>query len=231
MNDKQQQLQQNLAITQKKIVQFSPPLSRPPLLLAVSKKQSIEAIEQIYNCGVRDFAESFVQESMDKIPQLPPDIRWHYIGRIQSNKLKKIAQYFHWVHTLSELRHAQKLQWYCQELSKQMQVCLQINVDMEPQKSGISIAQIDQIDALVDYVGNCPNLVLRGLMCMLQESEDYPQQIASFTRLASLKETLNQKFKLNMDQLSMGMSADMKAAIVAGSTIIRVGSAIFGQQE
>ena len=133
-HDQEVRLRQNLSKLQQRIESLATKNSTKPQLLAVSKKQSIESMRVIYDAGMRAFAESFVQEAIDKIPVLPKDIAWHYIGRLQSNKLKKIAQYFDWVHTLSSIEYAQKLQRHCAELNKTMQVLIQINIDLEPQK-------------------------------------------------------------------------------------------------
>ncbi|MDA0911271.1 MAG: YggS family pyridoxal phosphate-dependent enzyme [Proteobacteria bacterium] len=228
-HDQEVRLRQNLSELQQRIELLATKNSTKPKLLAVSKKQSIEAMRVVYDAGVRVFAESFVQEAIDKIPVLPEDITWHYIGRLQSNKLRKIAQYFHWVHTLSSTSHAQKSQRYCAEFDKKMQVLIQINVDLEPQKSGIMLSDSDAIEHLVDYIVKyCPNLKLQGFMCMLEDTGEYDKQLASFDKLAQCKDSINQKFKLNLQELSMGMSGDMPAAIAAGSTMLRIGSTIFG---
>lgn len=228
-HDQEVRLQQNLSKLRQRIELLTIDRMIKPKLLAVSKKQSIEAMRVIYDAGMRVFAESFVQEAIDKIPALPEDITWHYIGRLQSNKLKKIAQYFDWLHTLSSASHAQKLQRHCAELDKTMQVLIQINVDLEPQKSGIMLNDCDAIEGLVDYiVKHCPNLKLQGFMCMLEDTREYDKELASFDRLAQCKDNINQKFTLNLQELSMGMSSDMPAAITAGSTMLRIGSTIFG---
>ena len=231
-HDQEVRLLQNLFEVQKGIEALSINRVIKPKLLAVSKKQTLEAMHVIYKGGIREFAESFVQEAIEKIPQLADDITWHYIGRLQSNKLKKIAQYFHWVHTLSNIQHAQKLQRHCVELDKTMQVLMQINVDLELQKSGIMLNDSDAIEGLVDYiVKSCPNLKLQGFMCMLEDTGEYDKELTSFHKLAQCKDNISVKFKLTMQELSMGMSSDMPAAIAAGSTILRVGSAIFGARQ
>ncbi|WP_151192826.1 YggS family pyridoxal phosphate-dependent enzyme [Cysteiniphilum sp. JM-1] len=228
-HDQEVRLQQNLSKLRQQIELLATKNSTKPQLLAVSKKQSIESMRVIYDAGICVFAESFVQEAIDKIPALPEDITWHYIGRLQSNKLKKIAQYFDWVHTLSSIEHAQKLQRHCAELDKTMQVLIQINVDLEPQKSGIMLDDCDAIEHLVDYIVKyCPNLKLCGFMCMLEDTGEYDKELVSFGKLAQCKDNINQKFKLNLQELSMGMSGDMPAAIAAGSTMLRIGSTIFG---
>ncbi|WP_440615418.1 YggS family pyridoxal phosphate-dependent enzyme [Cysteiniphilum sp. 6C5] len=227
--DQEAQLRQNLSKLQQRIESLVVQRTTKPKLLAVSKKQSIEAMRVIYDAGMRTFAESFVQEAIDKISGLPEDITWHYIGRLQSNKLKKIAQHFDWLHTLSSIEYAQKLQRHCAEIDKTIQVLIQVNVDLEPQKSGIMLNDCDAIEGLVDYIVKyCPNLKLRGLMCMLEYTGEYDKELASFYKLVECKDKINQKFKLNLQELSMGMSGDMPAAIAAGSTMLRIGSTIFG---
>ncbi|WP_116962984.1 YggS family pyridoxal phosphate-dependent enzyme [Fastidiosibacter lacustris] len=226
-----QKLHQNLQQLQKKIWQLTIGKTSKPLLVSVSKKQTIEAIEEIFSQGIRNFGESFIQEAEIKIPKLSDHICWHYIGAVQSNKLKKIAQYFSWLHTLADIKHAKKLELHCREFNKKIQVCIQINVDLEPQKAGILITDEDKIYALVKVINDaCPHLILRGLMCILQESGDYNKQLVSFKKLATLKDNINACLGLKLDQLSMGMSEDMAAAIEVGSTIVRVGSAIFGSR-
>ncbi|WP_119328631.1 YggS family pyridoxal phosphate-dependent enzyme [Cysteiniphilum halobium] len=228
-HDQEVQLLQNLSDVQQRIESLSAKSMTKPKLLAVSKKQSIDTMRVIYAAGMRVFAESFVQEAIDKIPALPEDITWHYIGRLQSNKLKKIAQYFHWLHTLTSIQYAEKLQSYCAKFNKTIQVLIQINVDMEVQKSGIMLNDREAIEHLVCYiVQHCPNLKLHGLMCMLKDTGEYDKELASFHKLAQCKDNINQKFKLNLQELSMGMSGDMPAAIAAGSTMLRIGSTIFG---
>lgn len=228
-HDQEVQLRQNLSELQQQIESLTPKSITKPKLLAVSKKQSIEAMRVIYDAGMRVFAESFVQEATDKIAVLPKDVAWHYIGRLQSNKLKKIAQYFDWLHTLSSIEYAQKLQRHCAEIDKTMQVLIQINIDLEPQKSGIMLNDSDAIEHLVDYIVRCcPNLKLQGFMCMLEDTGEYDKELASFYKLVECKDKINQKFKLNLQELSMGMSGDMPAAIAAGSTMLRIGSTIFG---
>ena len=223
---------QNLSEVQKRVQNLSVNKTMQPRLLIVSKKQCVTVMRLIYNCGMRHFAENRVQELIEKIPKLPQDICWHYIGKLQSNKLRKIAQHSNWLHTLSSIKYASQLQKYCLEYDKKMQICIQINVDLEKQKSGILITQPDEINILINHiVKNCPNLVLRGLMCMLKASDDYQIQLKSFTQLVTLKTIINQEFNLNMDQISMGMSGDMQAAITAGSTMLRVGTAIFGMHQ
>ena len=230
-NGQEEQLLQNLSKVQNLIESLSLSNKIKPKLLVVSKKQSVAAMRMIYNAGMNEFAESFMQEATKKIPQLPTDISWHYIGRLQSNKIKKIAQYFHWVHTLSSIYYAEKLQVNCAEFNKNIQVLIQVNVDLEVQKVGIMLTDRNKIELLVSYIiKHCPNLQLKGLMCILKVTGKYDKELASFQKLAECKDKINQQFMLNLQQLSMGMSNDMPSAINAGSTMLRVGTTIFGDR-
>ncbi|MFZ9034889.1 MAG: YggS family pyridoxal phosphate-dependent enzyme [Francisellaceae bacterium] len=199
------------------------------LLIAVSKFHDVEKIAEAYEAGVRDFAENYVQEAVAKIKKLPEDSVWHFIGHIQSNKTRLIAEYFHWVHTVSSIKVARLLNRHAEVLNKTLFICLEINVDEEPQKSGISLPQSQEIHDLVSFIlDQCPNLKLRGLMCILADSKDEERQLESFKKLARLKSRLEIDFSIELDMLSMGMSGDFKPAVKAGSTMVRIGTAIFG---
>ena len=204
---------------------------KTPSLIAVSKRQDIAKIKIAYDYGLRIFAESYVQESIAKMDQLPKDITWHFIGKLQSNKLKVIAQNFAYVQTLSAISHAKKLNEHCLKFNKRLNVLIQINVDNEPQKAGIFSSCEDEIIELVDFVlHDCPNLKLQGLMGMCARGSNEKSQLLSFQRLTYLKEMLNAHFKITMNEMSMGMSGDFEQAIEAGSTMLRVGSALFGER-
>ncbi|WP_119343999.1 YggS family pyridoxal phosphate-dependent enzyme [Facilibium subflavum] len=228
--EKRSQIAQNLLSIHQEIKSLSRQYEvSEPVLLPVSKKQSVTKILDAYKCGERQFAESYFQEAVEKIKALPEDIIWHYIGHIQSNKLKVIAEHFDWIHTLASRSHAKKLNRYCQQCEKVMNVCIQINVDQEPQKSGIDIIQSEEINVMVnEIIDNCPSLQLKGLMCILAHTDNYDKQLASFLQLRTLQDELKARYGLSLDTLSMGMSADISAAIAAGSTILRVGQAVFG---
>ena len=190
-------------------------------LLAVSKTKSITDIEEAYAAGQRDFGENYVQEALPKIAALPyPDITWHFIGPIQSNKSRAVAENFHWVHTVDRLKVAEKLSQQRPPELPPLQVCVQVNIDADDAKSGCLPTETA---VLGEMISRLPNLRLRGLMAIPREgSADEP-----FRGLAQLAQALRRD-GLALDTLSMGMSADMDIAIAAGSTMVRIGSAIFG---
>ena len=204
-------------------------LTQPVSLLAVSKRHPLKKIEALYELGQRDFGESYVQEALEKIRQTDKkEIVWHFIGPIQSNKTRDIAEHFDWVHSVDRLKIAQRLSAQRPENLPPLSICLQINISQEPQKSGFSIESI--FDVFGDII-KLPNLKVRGLMAIPKPSTDFEQQRQPFHQLNQLMQSLNQKFDFNMDTLSMGMSNDLEAAIAEGSTMIRVGTALFGARE
>ena len=221
----------NIRALESQIRKLSCRAHTPPKLLAVSKNQPIEKIRRAYDAGLRDFGESYVKEACEKIPSLPKDIRWHFIGVSQSNKLKPIAENFHFVHTLSSLKHAEKLSRHAALLNKKIAVCLQINVDRDRRKSGIDVDNHQAIEVLSGFVLKSASLLeLKGLMCILAHTKDHQKAYASFCRLSALKAQLEKKLQFPLDTLSMGMSGDLAAAVSAGSTIVRIGTGIFGAQ-
>jgi pyridoxal phosphate enzyme (YggS family) len=223
-------------------------------LLAVSKKQPIEKIIALYKLGQRDFGESYIQEAKQKILSLEDySINWHFIGPIQSNKTKTIASLFNWVHSIDRLKIAKRLNQHILDQvaeqviektsnktpnktpnkTKTINICLQININNEQTKSGF---HLDEINSVIEQILKLKHLKLRGLMAIPKKSNDIKIQRQNFALLRQLLEQLNTKFSLSMDTLpmdtlSMGMSNDMQAAIMEGSTIIRVGTALFGQRE
>lgn len=198
-------------------------------LLAVSKGQPSDAIQQAFRAGISDFGENYLQEAQPKIQALRSlAIHWHFIGPIQSNKTRGIAQDFHWVHSVSREEIAIMLAKYRPKQLPPLNICLQINLDEEDSKSGISPTHAEKLARLV---GQLPSLKLRGLMTIPRPQQDEQLQYESFLRLASLLSALNKKLNLSMDTLSMGMSDDFVAAIRAGSTMVRIGRAIFGERQ
>lgn len=199
------------------------------MLLAVSKRHSLEKILALYQQGQRDFGESYVQEALQKIQQSPcSDIVWHFIGPIQSNKTRDIAEHFQWVHSVDRLKIAQRLSHQRPETLPDLNICLQINISNEAQKSGFSAAEIYND---LEKIMTLPHLNIRGLMAIPRPETEFEQQRIAFRQLRELMHKLNEQFKLNMDTLSMGMSGDLEAAIAEGATIIRVGTALFGPRE
>jgi pyridoxal phosphate enzyme (YggS family) len=196
------------------------------VLVAVSKTCPAQAVSAAYAAGQRDFGENYVQEGIEKITALMglQGIVWHFIGPLQSNKTRPVAENFAWVHSVDRLKIAQRLSEQRPAEAAPLNVCLQVNVSGEASKSGISP---DEVLSLAQAVAALPRLCLRGLMCIPEPSEDAAVLAARFGTLAHLQQVLH-KAGLMVDTLSMGMSADMEPAIAAGATMVRVGSAIFG---
>lgn len=198
-------------------------------LLAVSKGHSSHDIEQAFAAGLTDFGESYLQEALPKIQILAAlPLCWHFIGPIQSNKTQGIARHFSWVHSVSRLKIAQQLNDARPEPLPPLNICLQVNLDHEDTKSGVTP---EEIADLAIFASTLPRLCLRGLMLIPKQQNDEEQQFLSFLRLTHLLNQLNHELKLSMDTLSMGMSHDFQAAIRAGSTIVRIGTAIFGERK
>lgn len=201
-------------------------------LLAVSKTKPVEAILEAARAGQRLFGENYVQEGSDKVqyfntlhPEL--DLEWHFIGPIQSNKSRIVAENFAWVHTVDRSKIAQRLNDQRPTGMPPLQVLIQVNTSGESSKSGIGEHEIVELAELISAL---PNLTLRGLMSIPENVPDYAAQLAAFQKLASLQAQLSERFS-GLDTLSMGMSGDMQAAIEAGSTMVRIGTAIFGARD
>lgn len=196
-------------------------------LLAVSKTQAAEAVERAYHWGQRQFGENYVQEAVDKKAALAhlAGIEWHFIGPLQSNKTRAIAENFAWVHSIDREKAAQRLSDQRSPALPALQVCVQVNIDNEATKSGMSLADLS---GLAHYVAGLPNLCLRGLMAIPAPCDNPEQQCATFGRLGVALAQLQKEGLTQMDTLSMGMSADLEAAIASGATMVRVGSDIFG---
>ena len=197
------------------------------LLLAVSKTRPAEDIRAAYNCGLREFGESYLQEALQKMAALEDlDLTWHFIGPIQSNKTRPIAEHFDWVHSVGRSKIARRLNEQRPDGLAPLQVCLQVNISGEDTKSGAALEELPQ---LVRDILTLPRLTLRGLMAIPAATDNVQLQRQSFVRLRTALEQL-QAIAPGMDTLSMGMSGDMEAAIAAGATIVRVGTAIFGDR-
>lgn len=194
-------------------------------LLAVSKKKPAADIVLAYQAGQRAFGENYVQEALEKMEALRHlGLEWHFIGRLQSNKTRQVAEHFAWVHSLAELRHAQRLSAQRPERLGPLQVCIQVNTSGELSKAG---TDPQRLDALALQVAALPRLRLRGLMAMPNPDNDLATQRTEFRRLRETRDRLIDQ-DLQLDTLSMGMSGDLEAAICEGSTMVRVGTAIFG---
>ena len=197
-------------------------------LLAVSKTFPASAVRQAYTAGQRAFGESYVQEAVGKVEVLNDlPLRWHFIGPIQSNKTRPIAENFAWVHSLDRARIADRLSAGRPSNLPDLQVCLQVNVSGESSKSGVAP---EDLPALARHVRTLPRLKLRGLMAIPEPTDDPVKQRLAFVHLRQILEQLNAA-GFHLDTLSMGMSDDFEAAIAEGATIVRVGSAIFGERE
>ncbi|EOY2076303.1 YggS family pyridoxal phosphate-dependent enzyme [Vibrio alginolyticus] len=201
-------------------------------LLAVSKTKPVEAILEAYQAGQTAFGENYVQEGVSKFQHFAehyPDnrIEWHFIGPIQSNKSRLVAEHFDWVHTIDRTKIAQRLNDQRPSELKPLQVLIQVNTSGEASKSGVTEAEVFE---LAELISRLPNLTLRGLMSIPANVSDYESQLREFQKLATLKQTLEAQFP-EIDTLSMGMSGDMTAAIEAGSTMVRIGTAIFGARD
>jgi pyridoxal phosphate enzyme (YggS family) len=200
-------------------------------LLAVSKTFDADAVIAAALAGQRAFGENYLQEALDKMTtvcKMRPDLllEWHFIGPIQSNKTRQIAENFDWVHSIEREKIAHRLAEQRPEHLEPLNVCLQVNVSGEASKSGIAP---DQLLPLAQAVGTMPRLRLRGLMAIPEPSSDIAQQRLPFRQLHQLYDELRAQ-GLMLDTLSMGMSADMHAAIAEGASIVRVGTAIFGKR-
>lgn len=194
-------------------------------LLAVSKTFPAEAVAQAAACGQRDFGENYIQEGVEKIVALAHlGLTWHCIGPLQSNKTRPVAEHFDWVHSVDRLKIAQRLSEQRPATLAPLNVCIQVNIDGGPTKAGVAS---DDALALAQAVAALPNLRLRGIMTIPEPTPDFAATLAVHQRAKALFDRLCAS-GLALDTLSMGMSADLEAAVQAGSTMVRVGSAIFG---
>ena len=196
-------------------------------LLAVSKKQPLTKIREAAAAGQRDFGENLVQEGVEKIRELADlDLTWHFIGHLQSNKTRVVAENFDWVHTIDKLKTARRLSDQRPEGLPPLNVCVQVNVDVEAQKSGVAPGEVPD---LASACAGLPNLRLRGLMCLPAIREGFEAQREPFAVLRTLADDLRAQ-GIDTDTLSMGMTADYRAAIFEGATIVRIGTALFGKR-
>ncbi|WP_289083405.1 YggS family pyridoxal phosphate-dependent enzyme [uncultured Spongiibacter sp.] len=220
----------NIAALRQRIVQSASDAGRDPAeitLLAVSKTRSAEEVAVALDAGLTQIGENYLQEAVDKQAALQGrNACWHFIGPIQSNKTREIASHFDWVHSVDREKIARRLSEQRPEGKPPLKICLQVNISREDSKSGVlpedALTLAKQITAL-------PALQLRGLMAIPAASDDPAEQRAAFAALRALRDTLQQALPdQTLDTLSMGMSGDMNAAIAEGSTLIRIGTALFG---
>lgn len=220
-------LASRLTATQQRLAEAARLAGRDPsaiLLLAVSKTQPADVIQTAYDAGLRAFGENYIQEAVEKKPLLPADIEWHCIGPVQSNKSKLVAEHFDWCHTVDSLKLAERLNNQRPSDLPPLNVCVQLHVGPEDNKSGIGA---DEVPAIAAAIATLPQLRLRGLMTIPPASNDPVEQRRWFAEARAVYEKLRAQYP-TVDTLSMGMSGDLEAAIAEGSTMIRVGSALFG---
>jgi pyridoxal phosphate enzyme (YggS family) len=223
-------IQQNILTIKNKIEEYEKHYHRPShsvSLLAVSKNHSAESIKQALLAGQTCFGENYLQEALEKMAALQNEnLEWHFIGSIQSNKTKKIAEHFAWVHSVSDIKILKRLNDQRPTHLPPLNICLEINVSAEKTKSG---APKEAALSLAKFCSEQPRLLLRGLMTIPAEKNSLVEQRAELQKLRVIFDLLQQEgYKL--DTLSMGMSHDMEAAIAEGATVVRIGRAIFGDR-
>ena len=197
-------------------------------LLAVSKKQPLEKLLEAVAAGQRDFGENTVQEGIDKVTKLADKgLTWHFIGHLQSNKTRTVAEHFDWVHTIDRLKTAKRLSQQRPPSLGDLNVCIQVNIDDEAGKSGV---ECDGVLQLARELVTLPRLVFRGLMCLPAIRTGFDEQRVPFARLRDIAEMLRSE-GFDIDTLSMGMTDDYRAAVFEGATIVRIGTAVFGPRE
>jgi pyridoxal phosphate enzyme (YggS family) len=197
-------------------------------LLAVSKRQPLTKIVEAAAAGQRDFGENTVQEGIEKVTKLAErGLCWHFIGHLQSNKTRAVAEHFDWVHSIDKLKTARRLSEQRPESLGDLNVCIQVNIDEEASKSGAAPADVVK---LARAVAGLPRLRLRGLMCLPAIRESLAEQRQPFARTRELAEAVTRD-GIALDTLSMGMSDDFRAAILEGATIVRIGTAVFGPRD
>ena len=213
------------------ITQAATSVHRPPnsvKLLAVSKTKPVSDIIEAYEAGQRMFAENYVQEGVEKVQELAhlTDIEWHMIGPIQSNKTKVVSEHFDWVQSVDREKIARRLNEQRPDNLPPLNVCIQLNIDDEESKSGV---KPDQLDSLIQFIKSQEKLCLRGIMAIPKANPSDEEQQSTLGKLKELYDHYH-KSLANFDTLSVGMSSDMHAAIKNGSTMVRIGTAIFGKR-
>lgn len=227
-------IKRNLKALNEQIALLADKAGRSPdsiQLVAVSKKQLLSSVTDAINAGQHAFGESTLQDAITKIPHIEdPSIEWHFIGHAQSKKAKEIPKYFDWLHSLDSLKLAQKLEYSANELSRKLKVLIQVNVTSDPNKYGLHPEEVlPLLDQLLEHKSK--HLELRGLMTIGPQTQSEPEIRDCFSRLRELRDQCQTQYHLpTFDQLSMGMSNDYPAAIAEGATLIRVGTAIFGER-
>ncbi|WP_137169045.1 YggS family pyridoxal phosphate-dependent enzyme [Marinomonas sp. FW-1] len=227
-----EEIRANLAVVTQQIEELEQQFDRAAgsvRLLAVSKTKPIEAIQAAYDVGQRAFGENYVQEAVEKRSALAhlADIEWHFIGPIQSNKSRLIAESMDWVHSIDREKIARRLSEQRPESMPPLNVCIQINISGEESKAGVSLSQLNDMVALVSSL---PNLQLRGLMAIPAPQENFAAQCLVYEPLQQAFIELSKSDSM-IDTLSIGMSGDLPAAVASSSTMVRVGTAIFGARD
>jgi pyridoxal phosphate enzyme (YggS family) len=223
-------IEENLRTLNEKILYLSKKLGvNPPKLVAVSKNHSIEAIREAYQCGQRDFGENRVQELISKVPHLPNDIRWHHIGNLQTNKVKYIVDFIHCIHSVDSEKLLAEINKHALKHQKKISVFIQINISNEPQKHGCSYAEAIRLFEKLPFYAN---VMVMGLMGIAEDTEDRNKIAQQFKKLSNFFEEckIYENEQIKMQELCIGMSGDYELAIEAKSTMLRIGTAIFGQR-
>ncbi len=219
-----------LAQIRARITQAEQRYQRPPgsvKLLAVSKTRPLADLQALQELGQQRFAENYLQDALPKIAGLSGDIDWHFIGPLQSNKTRPVAEHFHWLHTLERLKIARRLNDQRPASLPPLNVCIQVNISADPDKAGLTP---EAAEILARDLAELPRLRLRGLMTLPRREHDFERQRQPFRELHSLYQQLCQS-GFELDTLSMGMTRDLEAAIAEGSTLVRVGSGLFGPRK
>jgi pyridoxal phosphate enzyme (YggS family) len=221
-------LKQNLNNVRSRVSSACESAGRNPAevaLLAVSKKHPGDLIRELHRLGQPCFGENYVREALEKMKQLASEeLEWHFIGPLQSNKTREVAENFHWVQSVDRIKIARRLSDQRPDGKPPLNICIQVNVDLEPQKAG---AMPDKVEELADAARSLPNLRLRGLMAIPRAASAQHDPADSYRHMQRLFRQLNAD-GLQLDTLSMGMSADLEAAIMHGSTMVRIGTDLFG---
>ncbi len=223
-------LEKNLNHIRAQIKQAALACNRDPdsvLLLAVSKKKPASDIRAARELGQRDFGENYLQEAQQKLQELKElDISWHFIGAIQSNKTRNIAEAFDWAHCVDRVKIASRLSEQRPANMAPLNICIQVNIDHESSKAGIDLVELPELAQAIHLL---PGIRLRGLMTIPAPRDTFLEQRAAFAQLAAALASLQQQ-GIDCDTLSMGMTQDIEAAIAEGSTLVRIGTAIFGER-
>ena len=197
-------------------------------LVLVSKSQKKDSIKKIYGLGYRNFGENYLQEAKEKIESLNDcNIEWHFIGRLQSNKIREIVKLFDWIHTVSSQKHMDMIEKFSMECNKIMNVCVQINIDGEESKAGLSLNQVDDFISISE---SYRNIQIRGIMAIPSKTNTLEKKEQSYALLSEKFKELRAKL-VNFDTLSLGMSNDYKLALAHNANLIRIGTLVFGARK